>query len=232
LDRTALIVAHGQPSDPDRAEADLGRLAEAVAALLPGWKVGSATLAAPGRLDAAIRDLGRPLIFPFFMAGGWFTLTELPRRLRRAGLDAPRVLPAFGLMDDVAALAIDAVRSAVSGRGWRIEDGIAVLAAHGSGRSRAPGRDAARIADAVRAALPLGEVRLGFIEQEPTVQAAAADAGEMSVCLPLFVARWGHVETDIPAALAAAGFRGPCLAPLGARPEVPDIIARAMQRAG
>jgi hypothetical protein len=32
----------------------------------------------------------------------------------------------------------------------------------------------------------------------------------------------------VPASLQAAAFRGPCLAPLGARPEVPALIARAI----
>ena len=53
-----LIVAHGQPSDPAPAEAILAQLAVAVSALLPGRKVGSATLAAPGALAAALAAAG------------------------------------------------------------------------------------------------------------------------------------------------------------------------------
>lgn len=229
MTKTALIVAHGQPSDPAGAERGLARLAGGVGAKLPGWRVGSATLAQPGALETAVRDLGLPVVFPLFMADGWFTESELPRRLAAAGAGGATVLPAFGLMEEVAALAVKAARLAVLGRHWRVEESCLVLAAHGSGRSRAPAAAAGRIAVAVRAALPFRELRLGFIEEAPSLREAATGTGERTVCLPLFVARWGHVLTDVPAALAAAGFRGPCLAPLGARPEVPGIIAAALQ---
>lgn len=229
--RSALIVAHGQPSDPAPAEADLARLTAAVAALLPGWKLGSATLATPGALEQALTGLETPLVFPFFMAEGWFTRSALPTRLLAAGSADLIRLPAFGTMKAVEDLAIRAVRRAVLGREWRIPETVLVLAAHGSGRSRAPAEAAERIAAAVRAALTLREVRLGFIEEEPSVQSVASGVGEQAICLPLFVARWGHVLTDIPAALTGAGFPGPCLAPLGARPEVPAIIAAALREA-
>jgi len=88
--RRALIVAHGQPSDPDPAEAALARLAAEVAARLPaGWQVDSATLAAPAALEAALtRGGGAPLlIYPMFIADGWFTQVNLPARIRAAGIE-------------------------------------------------------------------------------------------------------------------------------------------------
>lgn len=225
---SALIVAHGQPSDPAPAEADLARIGQAVQALLPGWQIATATLAAPGALERALAETGAPLVFPFFMAEGWFTRTELPRRLALAGHGGLTLLPAFGALAPVSDLAAKAARTATLGRGWRIEETVLVLAAHGSGRSRVPAEAASAFRDGLAKALPFREVRLGFIEEEPSLQTAAAGAGPRTLCLPLFVARWGHVITDIPEALAAAGFQGPCLAPLGARPEVPAIIAAAL----
>lgn len=228
MPRPALIVAHGQPSDPTPAELDLARIGQAVQALLPGRRVATATLAASGTLERALADLGDPLVFPFFMAEGWFTRTELPRRLALAGHGGLGILPAFGTLAQVSDLAARAVRTATLGRGWRIEETVLVLAAHGSGRSRAPAEAARAFRDGLANALPFREVRLGFIEEEPSLQAVATGAGPQTLCLPLFVARWGHVVTDIPEALSAAGFQGPCLAPLGARPEVPAIIAAAV----
>ena len=43
--KRALIVAHGQPSDPAPAEMELAAIAAAVAAHLPNWNITSATLA-------------------------------------------------------------------------------------------------------------------------------------------------------------------------------------------
>lgn len=228
MTRSALIVAHGQPSDPAPAEADLAQLCASVRALMPDWQVQSATLAMPGALEQALDRLDAPLIFPFFMAGGWFTRTELPRRLAAGGAAGSRILPAFGLMAAVTDLAVAAVRTAILGRGWQIGETVLVLAAHGSGRSPAPAKAADLIKAAIAKALALREIRLGFIEEEPSLQIAATDAGAQTLCLPLFVANWGHVRMDVPASLQAAAFRGPCLAPLGARPEVPALIARAI----
>ncbi|TKA94316.1 cobalamin biosynthesis protein CbiX, partial [Cereibacter changlensis] len=45
MPETALIVAHGQPSDPAPAAAEIAALAAKVAVHLAGWQVGSATLA-------------------------------------------------------------------------------------------------------------------------------------------------------------------------------------------
>ena len=146
---------------------------------------------------------------------------------RIAGLTATSVLPPFGLMSEVADLAVTAARKATIGRGWAIQKTVLVLAAHGSGRSRAPAAAATAIRDHIAAALPFAEIRLGFIEEEPSLREAAREAGAQALCLPLFVARWGHVVSDVPRDLAAAGFAGPSLAPLGARPEVPAILARA-----
>ncbi|MCX8508116.1 MAG: cobalamin biosynthesis protein CbiX [Rhodobacteraceae bacterium] len=229
--RTAIIVAHGQPSDPAPAEADLARLTAAVATLMPGWQLGSATLAAPGALERTIQDIESPIIFPFFMAEGWFTRKALPDRLAAAGAEGLTRLPAFGTMAATHELAVRAARMATLGREWKIPDTTLILAAHGSGRSRAPAEAAEGMANSIRAALPFREIRLGFIEEAPGLQEVATDAGARTLCLPLFVARWGHVVSDIPAALAAAAYRGPCLAPLGTRREVPGIIAAALAEA-
>ncbi|MBS0564967.1 MAG: cobalamin biosynthesis protein CbiX [Proteobacteria bacterium] len=234
MERTALIVAHGQPSDPAPAEADLARLAARVAGLLPGWRVGSATLADRPAVARALAGLAgggpsRPLVFPFFMAGGWFTRTALPARLAQAGAAGLTILPPFGLTEGLADLARATLTEAIAGQGWQAGATAIVLAAHGSGRSPAPAAAARRLADSVRAA-GVREVRLGFIEEPPSITEAASGAGAQALCLPLFVARWGHVTNDLPAALAAAGFRGHCLAPIGDQPQVPALIAAALER--
>jgi len=228
LNREALIVAHGQPSDPAPAEADLDRLRAAVGALLPAWSVRAATLAAPGVLDRALEGLRAPVVLPFFMADGWFTRDELPRRLAGAGRTDLILLPAFGTTEAALDLAVRTVDAAVRTNGWALPRTRLLLAAHGSGRSKAPALAADRFRQVLSNRLPLAEVRLGYIEQDPFLQAAATDMGTPTLCLPLFVANWGHMLHDVPQALQAAGFSGPCLAPLGTLAEVPRLIAQSL----
>lgn len=215
-----LIVAHGQPSDPGPAAAELARFAAAVAGHLPGRRVASVTLAEAGGLAAALAELGPGgRIFPMFMAGGWFTRVHLPGKLREAGAIGWQVLEPFGCDPALHDLAVKVAAEAGAAPGCEV-----ILAAHGSFKSPVPSDIAydlaARIATSTGA-----KVRAGFIDQDPQLQAMA---GFGSICLPFFAAAGGHVTEDIPAALAQAGFRGRILPPLGLDARVPALVARAI----
>ena len=225
MTRSAIIVAHGQPSDPAPAEAEIAALATSVAAHLPGWDIRSATLAAPGALDRAVAGLTAPLIFPFFIADGWFIRTALPDRLAKADVSDATVLTPFGLLPQVRALAGDTAAAAAQRHGWSRAETVLVIAAHGSGRSAYPARAAGATAEAIAVTHGFAAIRIGFIEEAPYLADEAADAGLRAICLPLFVARWGHTETDIPEALRKAEFSGVLLDPIGTLPEAPKLIA-------
>ncbi len=303
----ALIVAHGQPSDPAPAEAELAALADAVAAHLPGWRVGHATLAASGALASALGAVGngrrdddalpgpkgrvrdnrapsaaeeaserappgravvtrtkadltqaghapagramadpqaaRPdtsdpggperagqdrdgpaLVYPMFMAGGWFTQAHLPARLRDAGGTGWRILPPFGTDPAVQDLTLKLAREAEAAGARAL-----LLAAHGSFRSSAPSEIAFAMAARIARETGLTRVATAFIDQEPRL-AAARGFGADAVCLPFFAAAGGHVRDDLPAALAAASFAGRLLPPVGLDSRVPALIAAAIRR--
>jgi sirohydrochlorin ferrochelatase len=221
--RQALIVAHGQPSDPGPAGAALLRLAAAVQARMPGWEVGAATLAEPGAVARAVAGRAGGVVFPMFMAGGWFTRVQIPARLAEAGAAVGpggwTVLEPFGCDPLVHDLCLDLVREAGADQ--------VILAAHGSFKSAAPSDIAQHVAGRIRAETG-ARVAAGFIDQEPRLATLTGFGG---VCLPFFAAEGGHVGTDIPAALAEAGFQGRILPPLGVDPRVPEIIAAAIRRA-
>ncbi|SPH18455.1 hypothetical protein DEA8626_01993 [Defluviimonas aquaemixtae] len=229
MTRSALIVAHGQPSDPEPAEADLAALAVRVGAQLPGWQVASATLAHPDSLRKALQLSDKPFVFPFFMADGWFIRERLPSQFASLGATGLRVLRPFGLMPETLALASAIAGQAVADAGWEEESVTLVLAAHGSGRSRFPSEAARSARAAIERARRFAEIRMGFIEEPPYLTEVLHGTGERTICLPLFVARWGHVLTDIPKAQAESDFTGRCLDPIGTHHEVPRLIAKALR---
>lgn len=231
MTRTALIVAHGQPSAPAAAEEDLRTLAQRVQRHLPDWQVRSATLAAPDALGAALRGHGDPVVFPFFMADGWFIRTALPGRLKEAGARDLQILLPFGLLAATQFLAVEIVRGAAETEGWDIEATSLILAAHGSGRSPYPAEAARMTEKAISAACPFAAIRTGFIEEDPLLAETACDTGPQTLCLPLFAARWGHVVADIPAALEKANYTGKLLDPIGTHGKVPAIIAQIISEA-
>ncbi|MGL5010179.1 MAG: sirohydrochlorin chelatase [Paracoccaceae bacterium] len=226
MESAALIVTHGQPSDPEPAEAALAMLAAQVAAVLPGWRVGSATLAAEGHLAGAIDALGPVgLVFPMFMACGWFTGTHLPGRLRDAGGAGWRVTLPMGCNPAIQGLALAQVKEALT---EAPRDTDLILAAHGSGRSDAPSLIAQHVARMIGRSLGLRRAEAAFIDQSPRL-ADLQGFGAHAICLPYFAATGGHVTHDIPDALAKAGFTGRLLPPLGADARVPLMIAQTLQ---
>lgn len=213
-----LIVAHGQPSAPAPAAAELAAFAAAVAALLPGHVVASATLAEPGALPRAVARLGPGgVVFPMFMAGGWFARVNLPAQLAAAGAVGWRVLEPLGCDPALHDLAVTVVAGAAE----------VVLAAHGSFKTSVPSDVARVVADKIAAQGT--RVAVGFIDQEPQLSSLRG-FGPEAVCLPYFAAAGGHVSADIPRALAEAGFQGRVLPALGLDPRVPALVAAAVLR--
>ncbi len=229
----ALIVAHGQPSAPAPAEAELAALAAAVAGHAPNPRVASATLAQSGALAAALGALGpQGVVFPMFMAGGWFTRVALADQMRAAGAVVGsggwQVLEPFGCDPLVHGLARDMVAEALTGQDLRRAE--VLIAAHGSFKSAAPSDVAFALARSLQSDLGLARCSAAFIDQSPRL-ADATGFGPGAVCLPFFAAMGGHVSEDIPRALAEARFGGRVLPPLGLHAKVPEIIAAAISRA-
>ncbi|WP_435259889.1 sirohydrochlorin chelatase [Thioclava sp. FR2] len=223
--RKALIVSHGQPSDPLPAAAEMAAFAEGVASHLPDWQVASVTLAEEGALARALAEMGPGgVVFPMFMAGGWFTKVNLPRKLAEAGGADWRVHEAFGTLEEIQDLAVTIVREAGGAEGGEL-----LLAAHGSFRSPAPAAVACDVAAKIGAALGLARSEAAFIDQTPQISAATG-FGPEAICLPFFAARGGHVVDDLPEALEEAGFKGRVLMPLGLDPRVPGLVAAALKK--
>jgi len=223
--RQAVIVAHGQPSDPAPAAADLAALAQAVEGHLSGWRIGSATLAEP---EAIARETGGDgVIYPLFMAGGWFTRVALPGRLAAAGAVGWQVLEPFGCDPGLHDLAAAIVAEGLVARQMDPGRSRLLLAAHGSFKSPVPSDIARHVAGRIAARTGLARAEAGFIDQSPQL-AHATGFGPDSLCLPFFAAAGGHVTEDIPKALAQAGFQGHLLPALGLDARVPALIARAI----
>lgn len=219
-----MVVAHGQPSDPLPLAAELAALTERIAAFLPDWRIRSATLAEEGALARVGQDLSEGvlprLLFPMFMASGWFTRSMIPSRLEAAGLTGWRILTPFGEAKAVQDLAV----RVAAGTGAE----ALILAAHGSFKSPVPSRLAEAVAERIRRETDIARVDTGFIDQAPQLSTLTG-FGAGTACLPFFAMAGGHVREDLPRALDEAGFGGEILPALGAHPEVPQIIAGLLQ---
>lgn len=224
---SAIIVAHGSPADPLPQEAALAALAARVASICPGWQIRGTTLATPGALEAALAALPAALIYPFFMAEGWFTRSVLPKRLIAAGVTGLRQLPAFGYDPAMAELVERAALDGAAVAGLAPDETTLLIAAHGSQVSRASAVITEDIAEKLRQNARFRAVVAGYVEEPPFLQDAARGIAP-ALCLPFFATRAGHVADDVPQALAAAGFTGPLLPAIGEHPDVARLIAAAL----
>ncbi len=225
----AIIVAHGQPSDPDPAEASLARFAAQVDVLTQDVSVHSATLAAPGRLEAVMDELpSDAVIYPLFMAKGWFVTSALPKRVGNHGL---RILDPLGVDPELPTLVCTALGEVLASKQWVTEHTDLVIAAHGSGRSRNPAAVTLEFAETLGGLLPFKTLKVGFVEEPPSISDAASGAGAQSLCLPFFACTGGHVLEDVPQELERAGFQGATLPVVGELPPIQHQIARKLDAA-
>lgn len=218
----ALIVAHGQPSDPEPAEAALAQFARMVDAAAKKVSVHSATLAAPNRLETLLSSLpDEAVIYPMFMAKGWFVTDALPKRL---GDRAMRILGPLGIDPMLPNLVAHALDAELAQREWKADATTLVIAAHGSGRSRNPSMVTREFAANLKKFLNFKSIKIGFVEELPSIAEAASGVGDQSICLPFFACTGGHVLEDIPQELETAGFRGDVLPVVGVLPQITTHI--------
>lgn len=227
MTRSAILVAHGSPSDPEPQETALQGLAAKVQALLPDWQIRGATLAAPGRYDAAIDALESPLIYPFFMAQGYFTNRVLAPKSKAHGLTQ---LAPFGVEPGLADCATAVLQDTLDAQGWQARDTALLMAAHGSALSRTSAGSTHAMQQELAQRIPFRTTRAGFIEEPPLVRDQAQGLGQ-AICLCYFALNAGHMQDDMPEALDAAAFAGPVLPPMIDWPQVPALIADSLRRA-
>lgn len=223
--RTAIIVSHGQPSVPVPAELALMTFAAQVQSYLPDHDIQSATLAMPGRLEKVMQN--GALIYPFFMAKGWFTAKVLPKRL--VGFDYLMAAP-FGRDPALPGLSATALRTKAREQGWNPETVSILLAAHGSARGPKAAEATEQFAKALQAKMPQAQIRPGYVEEPPHIDTSAHGLPETSICLPFFAQSGDHVRSDIPQALEAANFTGPVLPVAGALPGSARMVAESIAR--
>lgn len=225
--KIVVLTAHGQPSSPEAPEHSLAKLAQQVGTFLPGWDVRSATLASGDRLEQVMED--GTLVYPFFMASGWFTTQVLPKRL--TGF-RHHILPPFGQDPHLPQFTSEILRHEITtptAQGAVAKPSI-LLAAHGSARGPKAAEATETFAAALRPLMPDCRISTGYVEQSPSIAEVAAIMPQDGLCLPFFAQPGDHVKEDIPAALLEADYGGKTLPALGTFPVIAKLISQAILR--
>lgn len=233
-----LVVAHGDGGADPRDET-VRLLAERLAKRLDR-PVAWATLKRPetfadaraGLLTALGRAsdeaVGPVVVYPLFMAEGFFVRVKLPKLLADAGFDEATSLPVFGLDPGLVDLIEHRLRALASMQGGlRPSDLKVALIAHGSASGDAGSRLAGEAIVATLKARLAADLRLGFIEEAPFFDRLIEEE-RPAIVLGLFVSAGTHALDDVAAAVARAPFVRHHVDAIGRDTGVADLVERAL----
>lgn len=194
--------------------------------VLPAFRLGSPTWA---ETFAARAVQGGATVVPLLAAEGFFARQVLPREIATAGLPAASLRPPLGrhtwLHDGIA----DRLRLELA----NAPDAGILLAAHGTRRDDGSGNTAAELAALIGQRHPEHLLRVGFLDQEPSLEAAAQELAHLSrvVLLPFFLGG-EHAAEDLPRRARAGLGPGPRLELLGPLLEESMLIPTLLDLAG
>ena len=164
-------------------------------------------------------------VMPLLICDG-HTMAALRSRL--APFRGVRVHPPVGESPAFAGFVLDQAHMTCRAAGWKPSKVALVLAAHGSTHHTANGRLARRVAEVCKAGDRFGEVRCGFLDEAPRLDAVLSDLrARPVVVLGLFMQEGTHGRDDVLAALRRANGQAIYAGAIGASPTLLPIILGA-----
>lgn len=178
-------------------------------------------------LEEVFADLdGHDVILaPMLMADG-YTLKAIRRQLApfKPMLSSLVVASPLGLHPPLADLIVETAAEACRSQNWRVADTNLLIAAHGTRRDPKSDKSAYDHVETIRAQNMFAAVRTGFLDQAPLLTDVIAASRARQVVVGLFIDRGEHGEEDIPAVLAEADSEAIYTGPIGADPEITDLL--------
>jgi len=231
-----LLAAHGERgagADNAGVVSLAQRLAsEGIAAeVVAGFIKGTPTL------DDAIRALASRdvVVYPLFLADGYFTRIALPRLIDQARHDDSgriiKVLPPLGLEPALVDVIADEAMAAAHVREISPEEITVVLLAHGSASDKASRAAARQLADRLHERRRVREIRVALLEETPSLAEAAKDVCGPVVVVGLFAGEGMHGVEDAKRLVAELAREDVILiGPVGTFAGVAALIGAAVVR--
>lgn len=234
--RTALIlVAHGerQVADPNRLLADH---AAALAGRLGSMRVSCGVLNGEPSLVSALAALAgaeveRLLLYPFFMADGYFVKQVMPERISESGIGlVPEILPPLGLDPGLGPLMMRDARAAAARAGFEPGKTRLLIAGHGSKFGPASANATIGMGERLAALGGFASVHPAFLEEPPFLADALAEAKGPVIVSGFFASNGMHSSRDVPDAIAGTGADAVYTGPVGGSEGVRDLVAASVAR--
>ena len=229
----AVLASHG-----DRAGIARNRLlashAESVRSLTGLRSVTAGVLKGEPSLEAALSEAAATgartiLVYPLFMAEGYFTATVLPDRIRAAGFESTtRILAPLGLDRGVADLMQAEARETSRQAGLDPRASRLLVVGHGSKFGPASASATREAAAAIAQAGSFASVATAFLEEPPFLKSALERLQTPTVVAGFFFGDGMHAGEDVPAAIEETRAHAVYSGPIGQSAGIPSLIAASL----
>ena len=184
--------------------------------------------------EAVSAEPAAVVIYPFFMADGYFVKTVLRQRLAEFGLAVPhRILAPLGLDPNLVPLILRQSQQVAEKAGLSATQGRLLLVGHGSKFGTASATATRQVMQTMQQNLPapFKETDVAFLEEAPFLADQLQSSSRPTVVSGFFNGDGLHGGQDIPKAIAEARTGAHYTGPIGAESEVSALIQRAVLEA-
>jgi sirohydrochlorin ferrochelatase len=236
LAAAVVLAAHGERGGA-RANCAVLSHAEALARSGRYAAVAAGVLNGEPSLESAIVAVRRAaadlLVYPVFMSDGYFVRRVLAPRIAAAAGPSARTLAPLGLDPSLPPLMMREALAAAARGGFDAGSARLLVVGHGSSSrpNGASARATRRAAQLLAVSRTFADISVAFLEEPPFLTDRLADGSRPTVVLGFFSGEGLHALEDVPAAIAERSANAVYTGPIGALPEIADIIARAVDAA-
>ena len=232
-DIAVVIAGHGDrggeaPNRTIQAHADAVRLSKTFRCVAAGLLKGEPSL------EAAVQDaLGcgarAVVVYPFFMADGYFVKKVLRERIAAVQGEAlVKYIAPLGLDPRLPGMMLEAARRSAEENLIPPSSARLLVAGHGSKFGPASAEATRLAADRIAMADVFERVETAFLEEEPFVAAQLAASAQPTVVSGFFCSGGMHAAEDVPAAISETGANAIYAGPIGASAQIPRLIKTAV----
>lgn len=236
-DAAVIIAGHGDRGSADRNRALLGH---AGALLRSGAfrHVGAGVLKGEPSLESALQDAHRSdagaiVVYPFFMADGYFVRNVLADRIAAAESAARcRCTAPLGLDPDLPGVMLAEASSRAAASGFEAAACRLLVVGHGSRLGPASADATRRAAQRIATMRPgFATVETAFLEEAPFLDEALAATATPTVVSGFFSGDGLHAGEDVPEAIRQSGARAVYSGAVGSSAGVTRLILAAVAAA-
>lgn len=178
-------------------------------------------------LDTGASDV---VIYPMFMADGYFTKTVLPQRLAALRpLQNFRILPPLGVDPRLPAFILDHTLSTAMQHKVNPKTSRLLVVGHGSQLGPASSQSTQAIANFIAQKDVFSVVETAFLEEEEFLEDALVRTSSLTLVLGFFSGDGMHAADDVPKLISKTGAHAIYTGSIGSLPELASFIVVAIK---